>query len=124
MRVYDPEADQLKCNFCTQWFPCHLLFANQQRYSLNACPKCLAHPHFSLVHPHTQRVYRLLLIDAGFALNSPYPLPVLPELGQLADDLRGRVADAVQARIEKMLAEMAQVYLKVEAECEKLKSAY
>jgi hypothetical protein len=34
------------------------------------------------------------------------------------------VADEVQGRIDKMLAEMAQVYLKVEAECAKLKFTY
>lgn len=64
-KIYNPLADQLKCNFCTQWFSCTMHFANIQRYSLNACKKCLENFHFTLVDSNTYKISRLLLFDTG-----------------------------------------------------------
>jgi hypothetical protein len=60
---YDINSDQLKCNFCTQWFKCTLHFANLQRYSLKACYKCLRNFNYTLLHPDTHKIYRVLLLD-------------------------------------------------------------
>ena len=68
---YDIESDQLKCNFCTQWFKCTLHYANLQRYSLKACQKCLSSFTYTLLHPETYRIYKVLLLDSNIVIDQP-----------------------------------------------------
>lgn len=68
---YDIESDQLKCNFCTQWFKCTLHYANLQRYSLKACQKCLCSFTYTLLHPETYRIYKVLLLDSNIVIDQP-----------------------------------------------------
>ena len=69
-KIYDINSDHLKCNFCTNWFKCTLHFANIQRYSIKACPKCFQNFHYSLLHPETNRLYKIILFDTGLTIPS------------------------------------------------------
>lgn len=62
---YDIDTDHLKCNFCTQWFKCSQHYANIQRYSLKACTNCIQNFNFSIVHPHTYKLYKVFLFDTN-----------------------------------------------------------
>ncbi len=68
---YDIDSDQLKCNFCTQWFKTTLHYANLQRYSLKACNKCLTNFNYTLLHPSTYQIYKLFLFDININIPSP-----------------------------------------------------
>jgi hypothetical protein len=65
---YNTELDQLRCNFCNHWFSCGFHFANIQRYSLNACPNCIANFSYSVVDPQNFQIYEVLMINTGFSL--------------------------------------------------------
>lgn len=69
---YDIESDQLKCNFCTQWFKCTLHYANLQRYSLKACHKCLNSFTYTLLHPDTYHIYKVFLLDSNIVIDQPH----------------------------------------------------
>ena len=69
---YDIDSDQLKCNFCTQWFKTTLHYANLQRYSLKACNKCLSNFNYTLLHPSTYQIYKLFLFDLNINIPSPH----------------------------------------------------
>jgi transposase-like protein len=68
---YDIEADQLKCNFCTQWFKCSVHFANLQRYSLKACPHCFQNFNYTILHPGTHKIFKVMLIDTNIVIPKP-----------------------------------------------------
>lgn len=68
---YDIESDQLKCNFCTQWFKSTLHYANLQRYSLKACHKCLKNFTYTILHPDTYKIYKVLLLDSNITISQP-----------------------------------------------------
>jgi len=67
-RIYLSKFDQLKCNFCTEWFSALSTFASVQKYSLNACHKCLNNFQYRIVHPDTYEIYDVLLIRTGIKL--------------------------------------------------------
>ena len=68
---YDIDSDQLKCNFCTQWFKTTLHYANIQRYSLKACHKCLNSFNYTILHPESYQMYRVLLLDINLTISPP-----------------------------------------------------
>jgi hypothetical protein len=68
---YDVDSDHLKCNFCTQWFRCSMHYANIQRYSLKACPHCLTHFNYTLLHPDNYRIFKVILLDTTIAIKQP-----------------------------------------------------
>ncbi len=65
---YDIESDQLKCSFCTQWFKCTLHYANIQRYALKACEKCISNFNYTILHPETYKIYKVLLLDTSISI--------------------------------------------------------
>lgn len=67
-RVYLSNFEQIKCNFCTEWFSAVSTFASIQKYSLNACQKCLNNFQYKIVHPDTFEIYDVLLIRTGIKL--------------------------------------------------------
>ena len=69
-RVLLAQLEQLKCNFCTQWFSVHCEFAALQKYSLNACHKCLENFKYRLVDPTSFEIYDVVLIKTGIELTN------------------------------------------------------
>lgn len=67
-KIYDINSDQLKCSFCTNYFKCTMDFANIQRYSLKACPKCFANFTYSVLHPTTYQIFKVLLFETGIII--------------------------------------------------------
>ena len=67
-RIYDTESDNIKCNFCTNYFRVSLHFANMQRYAVKVCPKCFNAFRFTVAHPATHKLHKLVLFDTGLAL--------------------------------------------------------
>lgn len=95
---YDIESDQLKCNFCTQWFKATLHYANLQRYSLKACQKCLKNFTFSILHPDTYKIYKVLLLDSNITIPHPksssetYNTEVSSEIESLEQEIKDRLS--------------------------------
>ena len=104
---YDIEADQLKCNFCTQWFRCTLHFANLQRYSLKACPHCLQHFNYTLLHPDTHKIFKVMLIDTNIVIPKPNEeskeRQTCFELEQIEQEIKDRISQHFEEKIKKML---------------------
>ena len=67
-RIYLSKFEQLKCNFCTQWFSVLSTFASVQKYSLNACRKCFNNYQHRIVHPDTYEIYDVIFIRTGVKL--------------------------------------------------------
>lgn len=93
-KIYDIESDQLKCSFCTNYFKCSLHFANLQRYSLKACPRCLNNFTYSILHPNTYQLYRIFLLDIGLSLPLPHSLTegADVELRQAKEEASSRIS--------------------------------
>ena len=69
-KVLFSSREQLKCNFCTQWFSVDSEFAVMQRYSLNSCLKCFEQFHHRIVHPKTLEIHEVLFVNTGIFLKS------------------------------------------------------
>lgn len=69
-KVLVASREQLKCNFCTQWFTVDSDFARIQRYSLNCCLDCLQQFQNRIVHPETLEIYEVAFIKTGFTLKT------------------------------------------------------
>ena len=65
---YDINTDHLKCNFCTQWFSCSQHYANIQRYSLKSCTQCIENFNYTVMHPSSYKLYKVLLLDTSIQL--------------------------------------------------------
>lgn len=108
-KIYDINSDQLKCNFCTNYFKCTLHFANLQRYALKACPKCITTFSYSLLHPASLQLYKLFLFDTGIALPSPLITEVNAArawLNEARDDLSAKVSQYFEEKIMSLMREM------------------
>jgi hypothetical protein len=115
-RIYDIESDQLKCNFCTNYFKCSIQFANVQRYSLKACTKCLDNFTYSILHPTTLQIYRVLLLDVGIALPiaegqraGTGQQPLKSEMGQAREELDSKISFYFEQKITALMKEMNKI---------------
>lgn len=117
-RRYDIESDQLKCSFCTNYFKCSLHFANMQRYSLKACKKCLEAFTYTILHPDSYQIFKVLLVDTGITLpleTSKLPQIFLDESGlafevkRLREELGSKIALHFQEKISSILEEYSTV---------------
>lgn len=119
-KIYDIDSDQLKCSFCMAYFKCSLHFANLQRYAVKACTNCLSSFSYSILHPQSFRLYRLLLLDVGVDL--PPNTTTSPTLLQQAmDQLNYKVSFHFEHTIEGIMREMETVRHNLQLTMDKLK---
>lgn len=122
-KIYDIDSDQLKCSFCMAYFKCSLHFANLQRYAVKACTSCLASFSYSILHPQSFRLYRLLLLDVGVDL-PPNSTTTPTLLQQAMDELNYKVSLHFEQSIEAIMREMETVRHNLQLTLNKLKQDY
>lgn len=129
-RIYDIESDQLKCNFCTNYFKCSLQFANVQRYSLKACHKCLSNFTYSIVHPNNHQIYRVLLLDIGIALPIAAEVEKVEEEGtkvemlRVREEMNSKISLYFEEKISALMREMAKIKENLEQTFQKIEKDY
>lgn len=116
-KIYDIHSDQLKCNFCTNYFKCTLHYANLQRYSLKACEKCITNFTYTVLHPSTFQIFRVLLLDIGITIpfgNERASVRtdeenVRLEMEQVKEEINNKISSYFEEKIRGLMKEMNRI---------------
>lgn len=116
-KIYDIHSDQLKCNFCTNYFKCTLHYANLQRYALKACHKCITNFTYTVLHPTTYQIYRVMLLDIGITIpfgNERTEVrtdeeSVREEMGLVKEEVNNKISSYFEEKIRGLIKDMTRI---------------
>ena len=120
-KIYDIHSDQLKCNFCTNYFKCTLHYANLQRYSLKACEKCITNFTYTVLHPNTYQIFRVMLLDIGITIpfgNEGNEVrtdeeSVRHEMGLVKEEINNKISSYFEEKIRELMKEMNRIKVNI-----------